>query len=70
MSRKRIDRQEKGLEIIDINAKGMGVAKTVEGAVYFIKNVVPGDIVDVRVYKKRRGSVSYTHLTLPTKRIV
>lgn len=55
MSRKRIDRQEKGLEIIDINAKGMGVAKTVEGAVYFIKNVVPGDIVDVRVYKKRRG---------------
>ncbi len=55
MSRKRIDRQEKALEVIDINTKGMGVAKSVEGAVYFIKNVVPGDIVDIRAYKKRRG---------------
>lgn len=55
MSRKRIDRTESGLEIIDINAKGMGVAKTLAGAVYFVKNVVPGDVVDVRVYKKRRG---------------
>ena len=55
MSRKRIDRTESGLEIIDINAKGMGVAKTLDGAVYFVKNVVPGDVVDVRVYKKRRG---------------
>ena len=40
---------------MDINAKGMGVAKSKEGAVYFIKNTVPGDVVDVRVYKKRRG---------------
>ena len=55
MSSKRIDRTESGLEIIDINAKGMGVAKTLDGAVYFVKNVVPGDVVDVRVYKKRRG---------------
>ena len=55
MSRKRIDRQERALEVIDINTKGMGVAKNKEGAVYFIKNVVPGDIVDIRAYKKRRG---------------
>ena len=55
MSRKRLDRQEKALEVIDINTKGMGVAKSAEGAVYFIKNVVPGDIVDIRAYKKRRG---------------
>lgn len=54
MSRKRIDRTESGLEIIDINAKGMGVAKTLDGAVYFVKNVVPGDVVDVRVYKKKK----------------
>ena len=55
MSRKKIDRTETGLKIHDINAKGMGVAKNEEGAVFFIKNVVPGDVVDVRVYKKRRG---------------
>ena len=55
MSRKKIDRTETGLKVHDINAKGMGVAKNEEGAVFFIKNVVPGDVVDVRVYKKRRG---------------
>ena len=55
MSRKRINRTEKALNVIDINSNGMGVAKSEKGAVYFIKNVVPGDIVDVRVYKKRRG---------------
>ncbi|MDG1761710.1 MAG: 23S rRNA (uracil(1939)-C(5))-methyltransferase RlmD [Flavobacteriaceae bacterium] len=55
MSRKRINKIENALRVIDINAKGMGVAKSLEGAVYFIKNVVPGDVVDVHVYKKRRG---------------
>ena len=55
MSRKKINRTEKSLNVIDINSNGMGVAKSEKGAVYFIKNVVPGDIVDVRVYKKRRG---------------
>lgn len=55
MSRKRINRTENALKVIDINTKGMGVAKSEEGAVYFIKNVVPGDVVDVRVYKKRKG---------------
>ena len=55
MPRKRINKTENALKVIDINTKGMGVAKSKEGAVYFIKNVVPGDIVDVRVYKKRKG---------------
>ena len=31
-----------------------GVAKNKEGAVYFIKDVIPGDVVDVQVYKKGR----------------
>jgi len=55
MGRKRVERFENDLKVIDINAKGMGVAKTAEGAVCFIKKVVPGDIVDVRINKKRRG---------------
>jgi 23S rRNA (uracil1939-C5)-methyltransferase len=54
MSRKKIDRIETGLQIVDINAKGMGVAKSDEGVVYFIKGVIPGDVVDVQVYKKGR----------------
>ncbi|MGI9541561.1 MAG: 23S rRNA (uracil(1939)-C(5))-methyltransferase RlmD, partial [Flavobacteriaceae bacterium] len=32
----------------------MGVAKNDEGVVYFIKDVIPGDVVDVQVYKKGR----------------
>ena len=55
MSRKKIDRIETGLKVIDINAKGMGVAKGPDGAVYFINSVVPGDILDIRIYKKRKG---------------
>ena len=55
MSRKRVNKIEQGLKVIDINAKGMGVARSEDGAVYFIKNVVPGDVVNVRAYKKRRG---------------
>ncbi len=52
MARKRIDKVVHKLEIRDINTKGMGVAKSDEGQIYFIKNSIPGDIVDVRVFKK------------------
>ncbi|MEK9612791.1 MAG: 23S rRNA (uracil(1939)-C(5))-methyltransferase RlmD [Flavobacteriaceae bacterium] len=55
MSRKKINRTENGLEVTDINTKGMGVAKSKEGAVYFVKNTVPGDVINARIYKKRRG---------------
>ena len=55
MSRKKIDRTETGLKVHDINAKGMGVAKNEEGQVVFVEDVAPGDVVDVLVYKKRKG---------------
>ncbi|MEL0073910.1 MAG: TRAM domain-containing protein, partial [Flavobacteriaceae bacterium] len=55
MARKRIDKVVHKLEVRDINTKGMGVAKSDEGQIYFIKNSIPGDIVDVRVLKKKRG---------------
>ncbi|RKX17293.1 MAG: 23S rRNA (uracil-5-)-methyltransferase RumA, partial [Candidatus Zixiibacteriota bacterium] len=41
------------LEITDINSEGFGVAKTNEKVV-FVKNTIPGEIVDVRIYKKKR----------------
>jgi len=43
------------LEIIDAGAKGVGVAKSLDGRIIFIKNVVPGDIVDVQIFKKRKA---------------
>ena len=55
MSRKqRIFKVEKELEIIDINSMGMGVAKDDSGAVYFIKDTIPGDIVKINIYKKKK----------------
>ena len=41
------------IEIIDITDKGKSVAKQ-NGRVIFVEDVIPGDICDVRVVKKRR----------------
>ncbi|MCG8412517.1 MAG: 23S rRNA (uracil(1939)-C(5))-methyltransferase RlmD [Bacteroidales bacterium] len=42
------------VEITDIAAEGKAIAK-IEGKVIFITGVVPGDIVDVQVIKKRKS---------------
>ncbi len=42
------------LEIIDIAQEGKGIAK-VDDMVVFVEKVVPGDIVDVQVYKKKKN---------------
>jgi len=41
-----------GVEIIDIGAEGKAIAR-VEGVVVFTSGVIPGDIVDLQVTKKR-----------------
>jgi 23S rRNA (uracil1939-C5)-methyltransferase len=41
------------IEVIDAGAKGKTVAKAPDGRVVFLPNAVPGDIVDVRTFKKR-----------------
>lgn len=43
------------VEVIDAGAKGKAVGKAPEGQVIFIDNAVPGDVVDVQTYKKRKG---------------
>ena len=40
------------VEIIDAGAEGKAVAR-VEGVVVFTTNVIPGDMVDIQVTKKR-----------------
>jgi len=41
------------LKIVDLAEKGRGVGKT-NGRVIFVPKTIPGDIVDVRIIKKRR----------------
>lgn len=42
------------IEILDAGAEGMAVAK-VEGLVVFVPFVVPGDVVDIQLYKKKKN---------------
>lgn len=43
------------LEVIDAGAKGKAVAKAPDGRIVFIDNAVPGDVVNVQTYRKRKG---------------
>ncbi|GIZ14071.1 23S rRNA (uracil(1939)-C(5))-methyltransferase RlmD [Capnocytophaga catalasegens] len=41
--------------VIDAGAKGKSVAKAPDGRVIFLEGVVPDDVVDVQVFKKRKS---------------
>lgn len=43
------------VKVLDAGAKGVSVAKAPDGKVVFIPNVVPGDVVDVQTFKKRKA---------------
>lgn len=56
MGRKQSDKIIfKEVTVLDAGAKGVSVAKAEDGRVIFIPNVVPGDIVDVQTFKKRKS---------------
>jgi 23S rRNA (uracil1939-C5)-methyltransferase len=55
MSRRRKQQVFQGIKVIDAGAKGKAIAHAPDGRVIFIKNAVPGDIVTVRTYKKRKS---------------
>ncbi|MBR4738770.1 MAG: TRAM domain-containing protein, partial [Bacteroidales bacterium] len=42
------------VEITDAGAEGMAVAR-VDGLVVFVPFVVPGDLVDIQLYKKKKN---------------
>ncbi len=44
----------KRLEVLDVGSKGNSICKTSDGKVVIVKNGVPGDIIDVDTYKKRK----------------
>lgn len=55
MARKNKRKVFEALEVIDAGAKGKAIAKAPDGRVVFIDNAVPGDVVDVQTYKKRKA---------------
>jgi 23S rRNA (uracil1939-C5)-methyltransferase len=56
MARKKSDKKVfENILVLDAGAKGVCLAKSPEGQVIFIPNVVPGDVVDVQTFKKRKA---------------
>lgn len=55
MGRKRRKKLIPSVEITGIADKGKSVGRDAEGRVIFVENVAPGDVVDVLVYKKKKG---------------
>lgn len=43
------------VEVVDAGAKGKAVAKASDGRVIFINNAVPGDVVTVQTFKKKKA---------------
>ena len=55
MARKNRKQVFTNLEVIDAGAKGKTVAKAPDGKVVFLSNAVPGDVVDIQTFKKRKA---------------
>ncbi len=56
MSRRKNRKQVfTNVEVIDAGAKGKTVAKAPDGRIIFLPNAVPGDVVDVQTFKKRKA---------------
>ncbi|MFV0238343.1 MAG: 23S rRNA (uracil(1939)-C(5))-methyltransferase RlmD [Flavobacteriales bacterium] len=57
MGRRKKNLIFKNIELVDAGAKGVAVGKHEDRQVVFVKNAVPGDLVDVQVRKKKRNYV-------------
>jgi 23S rRNA (uracil1939-C5)-methyltransferase len=55
MSRRNKKQVFTKVEVIDAGAKGKTIAKAPDGKVIFLSNAIPGDVVDVQTYKKRKA---------------
>ena len=55
MRKKRKNIVYENIKIIDTASKGKSLGKTADGKIIFIEKGVPGDIVNVNVFKKRKG---------------
>lgn len=57
MARHKLDLVLTNIEITAVAAEGKCVAHTPEGQVVFVEYAVPGDVVDVRVIKKKKNFI-------------
>lgn len=55
MARKNNRAVFENVEVVDAGAKGKAVAKAPDGRVIFINNAVPGDVVTVQTFKKKKA---------------
>ncbi|MFV0540911.1 MAG: 23S rRNA (uracil(1939)-C(5))-methyltransferase RlmD [Aestuariibaculum sp.] len=55
MSRKHKNKIFTNLEVLDTAAKGKSITKAPDGKIIFLPNAVPGDVVDVQTFKKRKA---------------
>ena len=55
MSRRNKKQVFINVEVIDAGAKGKSIAKAPDGKVIFLPNAVPGDVVDIQTFKKRKS---------------
>ncbi len=55
MARKKKNLIFENIEIIDTAAKGKAVGKTPDGRVVFVANAVPGDVVNIQTFRKRKS---------------
>lgn len=57
----------KNIELTTAGAKGASIGKTEDGKTIFVRNAVPGDVVDVRVLKKKRRFLEGKAVAVHTK---
>lgn len=53
--RKNTRKTFENVEVLDAGSKGKGIGRASDGRVLIIDQVVPGDVVDVTTYKKRKS---------------
>jgi 23S rRNA (uracil1939-C5)-methyltransferase len=66
MARKNKRQTFENIKVLDAGAKGKAVGKAPDGRVVFIDNAVPGDVVTVQTYKKRKGYYHGTAIAFTT----
>ena len=55
MPRKNKKKEFYNIKVLDAGAKGKSVAKAPDGRIVFLSDAVPGDVVDIQTFKKRKA---------------
>lgn len=53
--RKRAQKSFENVPVVDAGARGKSVAKTTDGEVIFLTDAVPGDVVNIKTFKKKKS---------------